>query len=164
MARIAPVLLLGLAAGAQAQGLRLPTLPLVPQLPIVSQLPAAPQLSVLSPSPSDPNLLRALGTQTDIPPAQQRRQRVRELLRRYRNVLEADPAGEAMVRGDVVALSPADADLATARTAGFSVEGVRILDGLDARIVVLRAPAGIDTAAALARLRALVPGGNFDFN
>ncbi|HEV2703373.1 MAG TPA: S8 family serine peptidase [Steroidobacteraceae bacterium] len=89
---------------------------------------------------------------------------VRTLIRRNRATLEADPNGAAIVRNEIVALSPSDADLALAQTAGFGVAGVRTLDGLDGRIVILQAPLGLSTARALARLRTLLPAGQFDFN
>ncbi len=69
-----------------------------------------------------------------------------------------------MLRSEIVALSPSDADLAVAQAAGFGVVGTRTLDGLGGRIVILQAPQDLSTARALVRLRALVPAGNFDFN
>jgi hypothetical protein len=89
---------------------------------------------------------------------------VSTLIRRNRATLEADPSGAAILRNQIVALSPSDADLALAQTAGFSVLGVRTLDGLDARIVTLQVPQGLSTARALLRLRALLPADQFDFN
>jgi hypothetical protein len=89
---------------------------------------------------------------------------VRNLLRQNRTTLEADPNGAAMLRSEIVALSPSDADLALVQGAGFTIVGVRALAGLDTRLVVLQAPQGLSTARALVRVRALVPGGSFDFN
>jgi subtilisin family serine protease len=68
------------------------------------------------------------------------------------------------VRGEVLAVSPSDAELNAALGAGFTIVRVRTLDGLDARIVVLGAPKGLDTQRALLRLRELVPTASFDFN
>ena len=93
-----------------------------------------------------------------------RRLRIRELLRTNRAGLEADPRGAPIVRSEVVALSPSPAALETARAEGFSVGRTRTLDGLDATIVVLQAPAGMSTRRALQRLRQLDPGGVYDFN
>jgi hypothetical protein len=93
-----------------------------------------------------------------------RRLQVRDLIRANRTTLEADPTGAAMLRSEIVALSPTDADLALVQAAGFSVLGVRTLDGLDMRLVILQAPQGMSTAQALVRVRALVPAGRFDFN
>ncbi len=74
------------------------------------------------------------------------------LIRRNRATLEADPTGAAMLRNQIVAFSPSDADIALAQTAGFSVLGVRTLDGLDARVVTLQVPRGLSTARALAAI------------
>jgi hypothetical protein len=41
---------------------------------------------------------------------------------------------------------------------------MRVLDGLDTRIVVLAAPKGMDTQRALIRLRELLPSASLDFN
>jgi subtilisin family serine protease len=89
---------------------------------------------------------------------------VRTLIRRNRATLEADPNGAAIVRNEILAFSPTDADVALAQSAGFGVVGVRTLDGLDARVVILQAPQGLSTVRALARLRTLLPAGQFDFN
>ena len=89
---------------------------------------------------------------------------VRTLIRRNRATIEADPNGAAIVRNEIVAFSPSDADVALAQGAGFSVVGVRTLDGLDARVVILQPPQGLSTARALVRLRTLLPQGQFDFN
>jgi subtilisin family serine protease len=93
-----------------------------------------------------------------------RRLRIRELLRANRTGLEADPRGAPIVRSEVVALSPSPAALESARAEGFAVGRTRALEGLDATIVVLQAPAGMSTRRALQRLRQLDPGGTYDFN
>jgi Subtilase family len=162
MMRITVALALSLAVGvAHAQiglpGGRVP-LPLpVPQLPV-------PQLPV-PPLPVVGTIVQSTDSQLNTNALQDARAvQVRNLIRSNRATLEADPAGAAMVRNQLLAFSPSDADLATVRTAGFGVIGAQILDGLDGRIVVLQAPQGLSTARALARLRALVPTGRFDFN
>ncbi|MFL6671697.1 MAG: S8 family serine peptidase [Massilia sp.] len=86
------------------------------------------------------------------------------LLRRHGDVLEADPHGEPVVRGEIVAWSPSPAALAAAAGAGLSVAREQRLGELDEAVVVLRVPAGIGTAAMLERLRALDPGGTYDLN
>ena len=93
-----------------------------------------------------------------------RKLQVRDLLRRYPKVIEADPNGAPVIRGEVLVFSPSDAVLEAARQAGFQVVRERPLEGLDARIVVLRAPEGTSTRKALERLRALDPSGSYDFN
>lgn len=119
----------------------------------------------VQPVPAIGRTLQGVDSQLDANVLQDARSlQVRTLIRRNRTTLEADPAGAAMLRSEIVALSPSDAELATAQAAGFSVIGVRTLDGLDARIVVLQAPQGLSSARALVRIRALVPAGRFDFN
>ncbi len=89
---------------------------------------------------------------------------VRGLLRKHADVLEADPRGEPVVRQEILAWSPSPAGLAAAQAAGMLVVEQRQLEGLDEVIVVLRVPAGMASAAALAQLRALDPAGSYDFN
>ena len=93
-----------------------------------------------------------------------RRLRIRELLRTNRAGLEADPRGAPILRNEVVALSPSAEALDRARSEGFGVGRTRALEGLDATVVVLQAPAGMSTRRALRRLRQLDPGGIYDFN
>ncbi|MES3021177.1 MAG: S8 family serine peptidase [Pseudomonadota bacterium] len=91
--------------------------------------------------------------------------RVAELLDRHSDALEADPRGEPAVRHEILAWSPSAAGLAAARAAGLAIARDEPQDGLDdLRLVVLRVPAGGDTAAVLERLRALDPAGVYDFN
>jgi hypothetical protein len=104
-------------------------------------------------SASDPRQLREL-----------RRLRIRDLLRTNRAVLEADPQGAPMVRSEVTAFSPSPEAMDRARAAGFAVARTRTLDGLDATIVVLSAPAGMSTRRALQLLRQADPQGVYDFN
>ena len=93
-----------------------------------------------------------------------RLEQVGTLLRKQRDVLEADPRGEPVVRREILAWSPSAAGLAAAQEAGLTVLRERRLEGLDARLVVLQAPAGAGTAATLDKLRALDPDGSYDFN
>ncbi|MBI3347540.1 MAG: S8 family serine peptidase [Burkholderiales bacterium] len=138
---------LGLPAQAQ---LRLPPLPGVPRLPgLVDRVVPAPL----------PELLTSTTRLLD-----QRVANVRDLLRQHPDVVEADPAGEPIRRQELVLVSPGDAALAAATGLGL----VRLRDEawpeLDLREVVLRVPPGLDTAEALARLRALQPDLQADFN
>jgi hypothetical protein len=146
MKRILFTLLLAATPAVQAQ-IRLPNVGLPQVLPNVNRT------------------VTGLEDQTDVRALQDaRRLQVRDLIRRNRTTVEADPGGAAIVRGELVMLSPTDADLATAQAAGYSVARVRTLEALSARIVVLRAPRGVATARALTRLRTLEPAVGFDFN
>jgi len=88
--------------------------------------------------------------------------RIRTLLRAHGDVVETDPDGNPMVRGEVLLVSPDAAALQAASTAGFSVAREFTLEVPPVRIVVLHI--GARTARALQRLRALNPGAVYDFN
>ncbi|MFL6662271.1 MAG: S8 family serine peptidase, partial [Rhizobacter sp.] len=149
--KLSPFALLSLACAAwpaHAQ-LRLPSLP---------SLPAAPSLpSQITP----PSVQRSVPALTDL--ARVRRERVGELLRRRSDLLEADPAGEPVVRGEIVVTAPARALLSAAAADGYVVLRERQLDALDTRIVTLGAPRGWDTRRALQRLREIDPEAAVDF-
>jgi len=138
------------AASASAQ-LRLPTLPSLPgvTVPSVTRSPS----TLLTDSELAPRDLSEL-----------RRRTVRDLLRRNSGVLEADRAGEPLVRGEVLAFSPTPAALDALRAAGFTPLRERRLDGLDMRVLVLQAPPGLGTAAALDRAREIDPPGSYELN
>ena len=74
------------------------------------------------------------------------------------------PWGAPVIRSEVVAIDPSPLSLERARAAGFTIAQERTLDGLDVRLVVLRAPTDERTRRALARLRKLDPDGQYDFN
>jgi subtilisin family serine protease len=93
-----------------------------------------------------------------------RRLHILDLIRKNPKEIEADPNGAPILRGEVVAFSPSDAALEKARAAGFAVLRERALDGLDARLVVLKAPDGTATRRALKQLKGLDPEGVYDFN
>jgi len=140
-----------LAQSAFAQvGVPAVRLPVLPPLQIPQALnPALPAAA----DALNPHDLREL-----------RRLRIRELIRAHGALIERDAHGAPIVRDEVLAFSPLDAALAAARTAGFVVARERTLEGIDARLVVLRAPAGGSTARALEQLQRLDPQGLYDFN
>jgi subtilisin family serine protease len=153
MWRLAGIVFIGAASSAAAQ-LHLPQVPL--QLP---KIPAAPDLT------NAPNTV-VRGAQNLLDPGNLldlRRLAIRERLRQHRDVLESDPAGELIVRGEVVVLSPSAAALDAAQAAGFTITSERTLAGGE-RVTVLRAPQGLATAEALQRLRSLDAKGQYDFN
>lgn len=89
---------------------------------------------------------------------------VATLLRKHRDVLEADPRGAPAVRREILAWSPGKAGLEAARAAGLTVLRENRLDGLDEAMVVLGVPEQADTATVLEQLRARDPDGSYDFN
>ena len=154
MRTLASLFCLALTSGAVAQ-VNLPAVR-VPQLPAVS----APSLPAALPAPVtvdagvgelDPRRLQEL-----------RALRIRELLRRHRDVLEADPEGAPIVRGEVLALAPSAQAIQAAVATGFSLRRELTLTGLDLRIGVWHVSGS--TARGLQRLQALDPGGTYDFN
>jgi len=149
-----PVLALSVAAAfslpAQAQ-LRLPPL----QLPGVSHLGGVVD-RVVQPLPE---LLSSTVKLVD-----QRVTATRELLRRHPDLIEADPAGEPIRRAELALVSPSDAALAAAAALGLVTLRDENWPELELREVVLRVPAGLDTAETLAKLRAAQPDLKADFN
>jgi subtilisin family serine protease len=87
---------------------------------------------------------------------------IRTLMRTRRDVIEADPRGNPIVRGEVLVVAPSATALQAAAAAGFSIVRESTLDALELRVVVLRVSAG--TARSLARLQAVDPTGTYDFN
>jgi hypothetical protein len=142
----ATLLLIGGRAGAQIA---------LPQLPI--PLPLGDVTSELN-GVADPLL------QTTQSVVGARLTAARNLVRNNPATIEADPGGAPIRRAEVVAYSPTAAALQQALAAGFEVIRRQTLDGLNAEVVVLRSTAGLSTRNALARLRALDPGGTYDFN
>lgn len=96
--------------------------------------------------------------------ADQRRLRLEALIRSNRRTLEADPHGDPVRRGEVVASDLSDADLAAAQKAGFSVIRRGEPEAGSPAVVVLAPPHGMSLARALKTLRSAVPGGRFDYN
>lgn len=108
-----------------------------------------------------PSGLPPLSTQ---PLEELRRRVVRDLLRDHPGQVEADPTGEPVRRAELLLVSPRPATLQAALALGFEVLRDTQMDALGVRSVVLRPPPGLSTAEALARLRALDPQLDADFN
>lgn len=87
---------------------------------------------------------------------------IRTLLRAHRDLIEPDPHGNPIVRGEVLVVAPSAAALEAAAAAGFSIVRESTVEELDLRLVVLHVSS--DTARALARLQVADPGGIYDFN
>jgi subtilisin family serine protease len=131
-------------------GGRLPQLPAVtvPNLPAALPAVSTGDVEVGELDPSHLQELRAL--------------RIRELLRRHRDVLEADPEGALIVRGEVLALAPSAAAVQAAVAAGFSVRRELALTALELHVTVLHVPGA--TARGLKQLQDLDRDGTYDFN
>lgn len=138
------------AAGTASAQLRLPSLNLPPGLGQLDTLRRPAQQLV---------------DRVDLPDLRTLRlDQVSQLLRRHPDVLEADPRGEPVLRGEILAWDPASAALDAARKAGLSVAREERFEELGQTLVVLRVPDGAATAQMLDRLRALDPDGHYDFN
>lgn len=151
-----------LATPAQAQ-FRLPRVTL-PSLPSLPNLPPPPQVPVPQELPRLPAAPGSGSLQNPVPLQMLRQSTVRELLRLHANVLEADPAGEPVRRQELLLLSPTRVVLDAAIALGFVVLREQTLPELELHQVVLRPPQGLSTAQALARLRAVDPQVEADFN
>lgn len=147
------LLALLLAAPTARAQLGLPSRPSLPSLPGLG-LPVEPARPVLERDAID-ELAQAAG---------RRARAVQALLRRHAGQVESDPAGQPVVRGELLLVAPGDALLAAARERGYVLLRERRIDALDARWVVLRPPDGLALADALAALRALDPALDADFN
>jgi subtilisin family serine protease len=79
-------------------------------------------------------------------------------------VITVDPFGQKIVRGEVLAIAPTDADLDAARKLNFSVRRRETFTTLGVEAVSLTVPGGMDIAVALAALRTADPTGNFDLD
>jgi len=135
----------------------------LPRLPSLPSLPG----SVTTTTTDTGRLLRQATPESPLAPLDLlglRQRNIDELWRRDRNRYERDPAGELVLRAELTLYAPDAALLASARTLGYTLLRERVLDGLETRVVVLRAPAGQTTASALAQLRALDPSLAADFN
>jgi subtilisin family serine protease len=95
-----------------------------------------------------------------------RRTSAQALIRHNRQLIEADPNGEPMLRGQLVALDLRAAELERVTAQGFVRVGGEPLGGAGSlsSVVVLHAPPGISTRRALRDLRGLVPEAVFDYD
>jgi hypothetical protein len=89
---------------------------------------------------------------------------IARLVRTNRRLVDTDPAGEPVVRNEILGLTPTDAALDRVRSLGFTVDREQSIDGMNFRVVVFRAPQGMSTKKALRTVRAADPGGSYDYN
>ena len=86
-----------------------------------------------------------------------RRLRLNELIRRNREVLEADGHGLPVRRGLLIAVDPDSASIAAALKAGFTLADETFEQSLGMRLVKLAVPRGLSAREAIKRLRASAP-------
>lgn len=139
----------GVAAPAAAQLLpRLPVPPLPDAGSVVRDIEGA--LPVDTPDIGDLTSLRLT--------------RLQRLVRHNPRELELDDLGQAVVRGEILAVSPSERSLETARQAGFTVLRTEALEDLGITLVTLSPPAGVSARQAVRRLRKADPEGQYDYN
>jgi subtilisin family serine protease len=136
------LLMLAAAAGAEAQ-IRLPSLPGL-------ALPGTVQ--TLAP-PASLDLASGL-----------RLKQARQLIRENRKLIEADPDGEPIVRGEILASGASAGARAHLEARGFVVEREELMAAGGIRLLVLKIPPGMATRKALAELRAADPDGLYDYD
>ncbi|MDP3660534.1 S8 family serine peptidase [Phenylobacterium sp.] len=90
--------------------------------------------------------------------------RAQDLFRRYARDIEIDRRGEAVVRGEVLAVGASADALRKTRAAGFRVKRVDKLPEIDLELTVLGAPLGMPVDDAVDHMRALDPIGQYDVN
>lgn len=154
------VVVLGLSMPVRAQ-LGLPGPQAVPGLPALPGFPAGSVRATV------PRLTGAAPTQALTEPVSRLSGRlsvVRALLRDHAGELEPDPAGEPVRRRELLLVAPAPGTVAAALALGFTVLRETGLVELDLRHVVVQPPPGWSTSEALARLRAVDPQLEADYN
>jgi len=146
-------LLLAAAAHAQVPGVQIPD----------TVTPAAPLPGVLKPGGEllpDVNGAASRGLRL----AGARLGRIDVLARDHRAQLDRDPAGELVVRAEVVAIDITEAALKLALDKRFIVKRTQELAELGIRISVLQTPEGWSARRGLKELRKLDPAGTYDYN
>lgn len=90
--------------------------------------------------------------------ADARLSRLSDLVRRNRDTIEVDDAGDPARRGELLLTGASEPNIAKAEAVGFAVLGRERLGTLDITVVRLRAPGRQSLAKAEAALRKLLPG------
>jgi subtilisin family serine protease len=86
------------------------------------------------------------------------------LIRSNPRTVAADPHGNPIVRGELLAYSPSIPALEAARANGWTIAREQSYADLAIHLVVLQVPASMNLVKALRTLRAADPAGTYDFN
>lgn len=148
MATVALALLLAGPAAAQ-----------LPSLPGVGSLPTGGVGDRLAGTLDETR--DAVGRVGDL--TRQRTDTLRDLVRRNPREIDVDERGGPVVRGEVLAIDPSPASLATVQAAGFGILRRETLEG-GLEMVILSPPPRLNARQALKRLRQADPAGDYDFN
>lgn len=143
-------LLAAVGAAAPAAAQLLPPLPL-PSLPGVDSV-----VRDLDRALPDTSSLREL---TSL-----RVTRLQRLVRQHPRELELDDLGQAVVRGEILAVSPTPQSLEIARRGGFTIVRSETLEDVGITLVTLATPPGVSAKQAVRRLRKADPNGQYDYN
>src|SRR6185295_3711250 len=95
---------------------------------------------------------------------QARENTIGRLARENRGELDRDPAGELVVRAEVVAIDITEAALQRALAEKFVVRRTQKLEELGVQITVLQTPEDWTAKRGLKKLRELDPAGTYDYN
>jgi hypothetical protein len=126
-------------------------------------LPGAPRVQLPDLAVADPGAV-TLPLDVRAPRIDARRLRVLDLHRAHRDRLALDPAGELVVRGEVLAQPSSAEHRASALESGFRVLSERTIPTLDLQILVLEPPTGWSLSRAVRHLRRVDPDGSYDFH
>jgi hypothetical protein len=94
--------------------------------------------------------------------SESRRRQIARLVRENSKLIEADPSGEPIVRGEIIAVAMSDETLTRALEHGYVLARESLV--ADIHLRVLKAPAGLATRNALRELRAADAQGIYDYN
>jgi Subtilase family len=86
------------------------------------------------------------------------------LIRSNPRTIAADPHGNPIIRGELLAYASSDQALGAAQAMGFKIVRTLSNDALDIHLIVLQPPAAMNVAKALRQLREADPSGTYDFN
>ena len=113
------------------------------------------------------NAARTAGSLESLNPQsllQLRADRLSSLVRRNSRFLEMDEAGDPVVRGEILLVSPSPSALVVVRAAGFTVERQSDLGDLGLAVAVITVPARMSVREGLRKLRRLDPAGTYEYN
>ena len=86
------------------------------------------------------------------------------LIRDNPRTIAADPHGNPIVRGELLAYAPSSQAVAAAQAMGFTIAREQSNADLDIHLVVLQVPPSMNLVRALRALREADPSGTYDFN
>jgi subtilisin family serine protease len=89
---------------------------------------------------------------------------IASLIRANPRTIAADPHGNPIVRGELLAYSPSAQAIAAAQANGFKIAREQTTVELDIHLVVLQPPSSMSMVKALRQLREADPAGTYDFN